>query len=115
MIEFTSIEQMLDDTRAAGLPLWDNIRRSDCQRQGIGPEESWRRMAAMLTAMVQADESYRESDRSHSGLVGGDGLRMRQYAAGGVLSYLVHHDYIIRRCGCQWIISIFCEFPENFC
>ena len=83
MIEFTSIEQMLDDTRAAGLPLWDNIRRSDCQRQGIGPEESWRRMAAMLTAMVQADEGYRESDRSHSGLVGGDGGKMARYGQSG--------------------------------
>ena len=80
MIEFTSIEQMLESADASHLPLWDAIRRSDCQRQGIGPEESWRRMAAMLTAMVQADESYRESDRSHSGLVGGDGGKMERYA-----------------------------------
>ena len=80
MIEFASIEQMLADTRAAGLPLWDNVRRSDCQRQGIAPEESWRRMSAMLAAMEQADRDYREEDRSRSGLVGGDGGKMARYA-----------------------------------
>ena len=83
MIDFTSIQQMLESADASHLPLWDAIRRSDCQRQGIGPEESWRRMAAMLTAMTQADEGYRESDRSHSGLVGGDGGRMAQYGRSG--------------------------------
>ena len=83
MIDFTSIQQMLESADASHLPLWDAIRRSDCQRQGIGPEESWQRMSAMLTAMVQADESYRESDRSHSGLVGGDGGKMARYGQSG--------------------------------
>ena len=40
-------------------------------------------MAAMLEAMTQADESYQEGDRSHSGLVGGDGGRMAAYGQGG--------------------------------
>ena len=41
MISFESISQMLEDTRQSDLPLWDNIRRSDCFQQdtddGKGP------------------------------------------------------------------------------
>lgn len=85
MIEFTSIAQMLADTAGSGVPLWENVRRSDCQAQGIGPDTSWGRMTAMLEAMVQADEGYRESDRSRSGLSGGDGGKMTAYAQGQTL------------------------------
>lgn len=81
MIEFTSIQQMLSDTQARGLPLWENIMESDCQRQGISRQTSLRQMEKMLQAMIQADEDYRDSDRSASGLVGGDGGRMARYAA----------------------------------
>ena len=83
MIDFTSIEQMLSDCRESGLPLWKCVQLSDCQRQGISPEASWGRMAAMLEAMVQADGSYRADDRSHSGLAGGDGGRMEDYGGSG--------------------------------
>ena len=83
MIDFTSIQQMLEQARADGLPLWDAIRQADCHLQNITPEQSWEKMHAMLDAMIQADESYRESDRSHSGLVGGDGGRMAAYGQGG--------------------------------
>lgn len=81
MIDFTSIEQMLADTERAGLPLWENIRRSDCQAQGIGPDASWGKMSAMLEDMTRADRDYREGDRSRSGLSGGDGGKMASYAA----------------------------------
>lgn len=83
MIDFTSMEQMLQDTQSSGLPLWENIMESDCRRQGIAREDSWARMSGMLDAMVQADESYLEQDRSHSGLTGGDGGRMARYAQEG--------------------------------
>ena len=80
MIEFSSIEQMLQDAAAQSLPLWEDIRQSDCRTQGITPEQSWERMRAMLAAMIQSDQSYQEQDRSHSGLSGGDGGKMARYA-----------------------------------
>ena len=83
MITFESIEQMLQDTEQAGIPLWENILLSDCERQGIDRETSLARMNAMLEAMVQADRSYRPQDRSASGLVGGDGAKMEEYAQAG--------------------------------
>ena len=82
MIDFTSIQQMLEDTAHSSLPLWDNIRRSDCRAQGITPEQSWEKMSLMLETMKASDRDYREEDRSHSGLVGGDGGKMARYAQG---------------------------------
>ena len=40
MIEFDSIEQMLQDAQESGLALWEDILLSDCRRQGITREES---------------------------------------------------------------------------
>ncbi|MFB2009533.1 L-serine ammonia-lyase, iron-sulfur-dependent, subunit alpha [Flintibacter sp. P01028] len=82
-MEFTSIQQMLEETSSSGLPLWDAIRQADCQRQGISPQQSWDKMATMLQAMEDADRSYQETDRSHSGLSGGDGGKMARYIRAG--------------------------------
>ena len=83
MIDFTSIQQMLEDAKTGGLPLWQNIMVSDCARQGIDPKISWGQMERLLDAMEQADRDYRDTDRSVSGLVGGDGGKMARYGDGG--------------------------------
>lgn len=82
MITFESLEQMLLDTRQSALTLWENIRNSDCHAQNITPEQSWEKMSRLLDAMIQADESYRAQDRSASGLSGGAGGKMSDYAKG---------------------------------
>ena len=74
---------MLEETSSSGLPLWDAIRQADCQRQVISPQQSWDKMAVMLQAMEDADRSYQETDRSHSGLSGGDGGKMARYIRAG--------------------------------
>ena len=79
MIDFQSIEQMLQDTAEQGLPLWENIQASDCHQQGISREASWKKMSGLLEAMIEADAGYCETDRSNSGLTGGDGGRMTHY------------------------------------
>lgn len=83
MIEFTSVEQMLLDTAQRNLPLWENIMESDCHRQDITREASFARMADMLRVMRDSDENYDKNDRSNSGLTGGDGGKMAEYAAAG--------------------------------
>ena len=50
------------------------------QRQ-VTREESMAKMRLTWRAMVEADEAYRAEERSLSGLVGGDGGKMRAYAA----------------------------------
>lgn len=79
MINFQSIQQMLQAATEHDMPLWECIQASDCRQQGIDRETSWRRMSTLLTAMTQADEGYREEDRSPSGLSGGDGGKMTRY------------------------------------
>ena len=83
MITFESLEQMLLDTARSGLPLWENIMRSDCLAQDMEPEQSLSKMSSLLEAMMQADASYRAEDRSASGLSGGAGGKMSDYAATG--------------------------------
>lgn len=83
MIEFSSIEQMLEDNRVSGLPIWENMMRSDCEQQGIDEETSLAKMNRLLDAMISADASYRAEERSASGLVGGDGGKMMEYMNGG--------------------------------
>ena len=85
MIDFTSIEQMLKDTKESGLPLWENILLSDCRHQDIKREESLEKMESLLAAMEQTDAGYRAEDRSRSGLSGGDGGKMMEYAKGKTL------------------------------
>ena len=80
MIDFTSIEQMLFDTEQSKLPLWENILLSDCHHQGITRERSLHEMETLLSAMEAADAGYCAKDRSRSGLVGGDGGKMADYA-----------------------------------
>jgi L-serine dehydratase len=74
---------MLQDTQASGLPLWENILHSDCEQQAISRETSWHKMSTLLATMRQSDQAYCENDRSHSGLVGGDGGKMARYGQSG--------------------------------
>ena len=85
MITFESLEQMLLDTARSGLPLWENILQSDCHTQDITREQSLSKMETLLDAMIHADESYRAEDRSASGLSGGAGGQMADYAKGNTL------------------------------
>ena len=62
MIDFTSIHQMLEDSRQADLPLWKNIQLSDCHRQDITPEVSWTKMAA-----VSDGPAHRPGGGRHAG------------------------------------------------
>ena len=81
MIDFGSIEQMLKDAAEAGTPLWQRILLSDCEQQGISEAQSLAKMKNLLQAMKETDGSYRETDRSRSGLSGGDAAKVMQYTA----------------------------------
>ncbi len=63
--------------------LFDVIVRSDCVDRGVTPGESIAQMTALYGAIRRAQEGYDAGLRSHSGMVGGDGARMRAYASSG--------------------------------
>lgn len=86
-MRFDSVENMLAESAASSRPLWERIMLSSAEEAGITAEKSRAEMKKRLDAMRAADSSYEPSLRSASGLVGGDGEKMRaQYEAGKSIS-----------------------------
>ena len=63
--------------------LFDIIIDNDCIDRGATREESFEKMRGMFLAIRRAKEGYDPALRSQSGMVGGDGAKMRAYAAAG--------------------------------
>ena len=63
--------------------MFEVVREDDCVERGVTPEASYARMRQVLAAMRRAADSYCPSLRSASGMVGGDGEKMRRYVSGG--------------------------------
>lgn len=63
--------------------LFEVILQSDCIERGASREDSLARMNALYAAMKNARAGYDPALRSRSGMVGGDGARMREYVSAG--------------------------------
>ena len=84
-MSFTSVAALLETAQREKKPLTAVIVAADCRENGYTEEYSRRRMAKTWAAMLDSSRQYRASDRSRSGLSGGDGERLRQAAAEGRL------------------------------
>ena len=84
-MSFSSIASMLSAAQESGQPLYAVIRDADCQENGYDAAASYRQIAALWTAMQQSSRQYCASDRSNSGLIGGDAARFRAAAEAGRL------------------------------
>lgn len=67
------------------LPFWKIVQLNDCRERGISETESFEEMRGMYLAMKEADENYDKNLHSASGLVGGEGEKMRAARAAGNL------------------------------
>ena len=63
--------------------LFDVILESDCIERGVSKEQSFAQMKALYKAICRAKDGYDPDMRSSSGMVGGDGAKMRRYVAAG--------------------------------
>ena len=63
--------------------LFDVVLESDCQERGATREDSLSRMRELLCAIRSAQAGYDPALRSHSGMAGGDGAKMREYVGRG--------------------------------
>ena len=63
--------------------LFDVLVRSDCVDRGVTPGASISQMTVLYSAIRRAKEGYDPERRSASGMVGGDGAKMRAFAASG--------------------------------
>lgn len=75
-----SIQEILDSISASGKPFWEVVLEADVEERQVTREESMQKMRETWMAMIEAKNRYSGDWRSVSGLVGGDGQKMREYA-----------------------------------
>jgi len=78
-----SMQEIFDKIHAEHKSFWEVVRDTDVEEREVTPEQSFEKVRATWRAMLETDTSYRDDRRSLSGLVGGDGRKMRDYAAVG--------------------------------
>lgn len=66
-------------------PLWETILEDDIASQNRTREASFTQMRYFWEAMKSSGEHYNPMDRSNSGLVGGDGEKVRLASGQGIL------------------------------
>ena len=83
MIEYHSIQNILDLCKEQDKKIWEVVLQADMDGSGASGEQVFEKMRFMYRAMQEADQSYEANLKSQSGMVGGDGEKMRQYNATG--------------------------------
>ena len=78
-----SMNSIFEEIKSSGLPFWEVILHYDMEERQVSRESSIARMLTTWKAMQDAADSYTGTRKSVSGLVGGDGMRMRQYILRG--------------------------------
>ena len=78
-MDLDSMQKIVEQARALRKPIWQVVLEYDVENRMTTPEASIERMQATWRAMVDAADAYSGERRSLSGLVGGDGARMRDY------------------------------------
>ncbi|WP_455580690.1 L-serine ammonia-lyase, iron-sulfur-dependent, subunit alpha [Dysosmobacter sp.] len=78
-----SMQEIFDKTTGGEKPFWRVILETDMDEREVTEAESMERMRVTWKAMLESVETYQADRRSVSGLVGGDGERMRVYGAAG--------------------------------
>ena len=63
--------------------IFEVILDSDCTDRGVSRDESFEKMRALYAAIRRARDGYDPALRSASGMVGGDGAKMREYVQKG--------------------------------
>ena len=74
-----SMQQIIDRAEQTGKLFWEVVLEGDMQTRQVTREQSLSKMLTIWKAMEDASHNYTGQRRSVSGLVGGDGLKMRQY------------------------------------
>ena len=76
-----SMQEIFDAAAAEHKEFWEIVLETDMDQREVTREQSFEKMRTAWRVMLEADDTYRGDRRSASGLAGGDGKRMRCYAA----------------------------------
>ena len=74
------MQEILERMEAEGKPFWQVVQDTDREERQVTAEASEEKMRATWQAMLESVTAYQGERMSLSGLVGGDGERMRRYA-----------------------------------
>ena len=75
-----SMQEILERMEAEYKPFWQLVQDTDREERQVTAEASEEKMRATWQAMLESVTAYQGERMSLSGLVGGDGERMRRYA-----------------------------------
>ena len=80
-MDLDSLQKILACSESEGKAIWEIALESDMENRMVTREASMEKMRGTWRAMVESADSYSGHLRSRSGLVGGDGQRVRDYYA----------------------------------
>ncbi len=75
-----SMAEILEKAAVGGVPFWRVVLETDVEERQVTESASFDKMRLTWRAMLESVASYRGDEVSRSGLIGGDGARMRRYA-----------------------------------
>ena len=78
-----SMKEIFDLMAEKNKPFWEVVLEDDMETRQVTRNQSMAKMLLTWQAMADAADSYTGRKRSVSGLVGGDGMKMRQYCIKG--------------------------------
>ena len=78
-----SMKEIFERSARENIPFWEIVLQYDMEERQVSRQASMAKMLLTWQAIQDAADSYTGTQRSVSGLVGGDGLKMRQYARRG--------------------------------
>ena len=78
-----SMKENFERSARENIPFWEIVLQYDMEERQVSRQASMAKMLSTWQAIQDAADSYTGTQRSVSGLVGGDGLKMRLYARRG--------------------------------
>lgn len=75
---YTSLEDIVLDSKEKNLPFWKVIQLDDIQEENITEQESYQKMLTLYQAMKDSITNYDPSLHSQSNLVGTDGEKLKE-------------------------------------
>ena len=78
-----SLKEIFERSARENIPFWEIVLQYDMEERQVSRQASMAKMLSTWQAIQDAADSYTGTQRSVSGLVGGDGLKMRLYARRG--------------------------------
>ena len=75
-----SVQEIIDEALASKKEFWQIVLDFDMEERQVTEEQSLSKMRYIWDAMLDSVDNYQSDRRSVSGLVGGDGARMREFA-----------------------------------